>query len=317
MDPADPLIDPELQRRPHPPAEAARTTVVVITRDRCDELLRTLAHLEALPDPAPVIVVDNGSTDGTVTAVRDRHPRTQLVAGPDNLGAVGRNVAVARVRTPYVTFCDDDTRPQPGALSRAADVLDAHPGVASVTGRCLVEPGLAEDPITPEMRHSPVPAPDDLPGPALLGIMAGLTTIRTAAFRAAGGFHPRLWLGGEEELLALDLAAAGWWMCWCEDVVVHHAPSTLRDPRARRRLGIRNTLWTVWLRRPARSALRRTGAVLRSAPADRATVGAVLAALAGLGWVLRERRVVPPAVEHGLRLLEEPQRTSIARRYVG
>lgn len=294
-----------------------RTTVVVITRDRRDELLRTLEHLAALPDPAPVIVVDNGSTDGTAAAVRDRHPGFELIAGPENLGAVGRNVAVARARTPYVTFCDDDTRPQPGALTRAADVLDAHPAVATVTGRCLVEPDLREDPITPEMRHSPVPAPDGLPGPALLGIMAGLTTIRTAAFRAAGGFHPRLWLGGEEELLALDLAAAGWWMCWREDVVVHHAPSTLRDPRARRSLGIRNTLWTLWLRRPVRSALRRSVAVLRSAPADRATASAVLAALAGSGWVLRCRRVVPPAVEHGLRLLEEPQRRSTARRYIG
>ncbi|MBC3192299.1 glycosyltransferase [Pseudonocardia sp. C8] len=294
-----------------------RTTVVVITRDRRAELLRTLAHLEALPDAAPVIVVDNGSTDGTAAAVRARHPRVALIAAGENLGAVGRNVAVERVRTPYVTFCDDDTRPQPGALTRAADVLDAHPGVASVTGRCLVEPDLHEDPITPEMRDSPVPAPDGLPGPALLGIMAGLSTLRVGAFRAAGGFHPRIWLGGEEELLALDLAAAGWWMCWIPDVVVHHAPSTLRDPRARRRLGIRNTLWTLWLRRPVRSAVRRTVEVVRGAPADAATLRAVLAAVAGLPWVLRERRVVPPAVEEGLRLLEEPQRRSTARRYVG
>jgi hypothetical protein len=40
-------------------------------------------------------------------------------------------------------------------------------------------------------------------------------------------------------------------------------------------------------------------------------------ALAGLPWVLAERRPVPPRVAAGLRLLEEPQRTSTARRYVG
>ncbi|MGK5451426.1 glycosyltransferase family 2 protein, partial [Streptomyces radiopugnans] len=40
-------------------------------------------------------------------------------------------------------------------------------------------------------------------------------------------------------------------------------------------------------------------------------------ALAGLPWVLRERRVVPPEVEARLRLLEEEQRRSAARRYVG
>ena len=91
---------------------------------------------------------------------------------------------------------------------------------------------------------------------------------RVAAFRQVGGFSPRLWLGGEEELLAIDLAARGWWMCWAEDVVVHHAPSRLRDARRRRQLGIHNTLWTAWLRRRAASALRHTGSLLRRVPPE-------------------------------------------------
>ena len=78
----------------------------------------------------------------------------------------------------------------------------------------------------------------------------------------------------------------------------------------------RNTLWTLWLRRPVRSAARRTLDILGSAPKDAATFGAVLEALRGLPWVLSERRVVPAAVERGLRSLEESQRHSPARRYV-
>ncbi|MET8139426.1 glycosyltransferase [Sphaerisporangium sp. NPDC005288] len=293
-----------------------RVTVVVITMDRREELLRTLGHMTALPERPGVIVVDNGSRDGSADAVARDFPGVRLIRSPHNLGAVARNVAVQEVMTPYVAFCDDDTWWEPGALSRAADLLDAHPRLASVTGRILVEPSLREDPITPELRYSPVPGPPWLPGPALLSILAGASMLRVTAFREAGGFSPRLWLGGEEELLSLDLAARGWWLCWAEDVVVHHAASTVRDRRQRRRLGIRNTLWTAWLRRPAFDALRRTVAVLRSIPKDRASVSAVGAALAGLPWVLRERRVVPMDVERGLRLLEEPQRTSVARRYV-
>jgi GT2 family glycosyltransferase len=294
-----------------------QVTVVVITHDRRDELLRTLRWMTALPDAAPIIVVDNASVDGTAGAVAREHPEVELIRSAHNLGAVGRNVAVERVTTPYVAFCDDDTRWQPGALSRAAELLDGYPGLASITGRCLVEPALHEDPLTPELRDSPVIGPDWLPGPALLGVMAGLSTFRVSAFREVGGFSARMWLGGEEELLALDLAAAGWWMCWAEDVVIHHAPSATRDSRDRRELGIRNTLWTLWLRRPVRSALRRTAAVLRSAPADLATARAVLAALRGAGWVIRHRRVVPQHVEAGLLSLEESQRRSTARRYVG
>lgn len=296
---------------------SGRVTVVIITWNRKTELLRTLEHMTTLPDRAPVVVVDNGSTDHTAEAVTTRFGQVTLLRSEQNLGALGRNLAVRDIDTPYVAFCDDDTRWQPGALTRAASLLDAHPGLASVTGRILVAPTMVEDPITPELRNSPVPGPAWLPGPALLGVLAGASMFRVAAFREVGGFSSRLWLGGEEELLALDLAARGWWMCWAPEVVVEHAPSACRDPRRRRQLGIRNTLWTAWLRRPLPSALRRTGTLLRSVPADWATVVALVEALAGLGWVLWERRVIPPEVERGLRLLEEPQRLSQARRYVG
>lgn len=294
-----------------------RVTVVIITRNRRSELLRTLEHMTALPDQAPVVVVDNGSSDHSADAVAHRFNQVTLLRSDRNLGALGRNLAVRDIDTPHVAFCDDDTRWRPGALTRAADLLDAHPGLASVTGRILVAPTMVEDPITPELRDSPVPGPAWLPGPALLGVLAGASMFRVAAFRDVGGFSPRLWLGGEEELLALDLAAQGWWMCWAPDVVVEHVPSVSRDPRRRRQLGIRNTLWTAWLRRPLPSALRRTGTLLHSVPRDRASVVAVGEALAGLAWVVRERRVIPPEVERGLRLLEEPQRHSKARRYVG
>lgn len=294
----------------------SKVTVVVITRNRRAELLATLADMTSLCDAAPIMVVDNGSTDGTAEAVAAEHPDVTLLPASRNLGACGRNLAVARCDTPYVAFCDDDTRWQPGALTRGADLLDRYPALASVTGRCLVAPELTEDPIVPELRDSPVPGPDWLPGPALLGILAGLTMVRVGAFNDAGGFHERIWLGGEEELFALDLASRGWWMCWDEHIVVHHHASRARDSRPRRMLGIRNTLWTSWLRRPWRPALRRNAAVLGSAPKDTATARAVLAALAGLPWVLRERRVVPDDVEHGLLLLEQAQRQSVARRYI-
>ncbi len=293
-----------------------RVSVVIITRDRRAELIRTLELMTALPEQPPIYVVDNGSADGSADAAA-AFDGVQVLPAGCNLGAPGRNWAVRRVTTPYVAFCDDDTWWDPGALARAADLLDACPRLASVTGRIVVEPGGTPDPIIPELAGSPVPAPPWLPGPALLSILAGASMLRVSAFRAAGGFSARLWLGGEEELLGLDLAAAGWWMCYAADVTVHHAASTARDPRERRMLGIRNTLWTAWLRRPLPGALRHTAHVLRSAPRDQASATAVARAVAGLPWVISQRRVVPPQVESGLRLLEVSQRSSPARRYVG
>jgi hypothetical protein len=65
------------------------------------------------------------------------------------------------------------------------------------------------------------------------------------------------------------------------------------------------------------SALRRTVWLAGSVPRDRTSASGFFNALRGLPWVLRERRVVPANVEANLRLLEVPQRTSTARRYVG
>ncbi|HEX2074612.1 MAG TPA: glycosyltransferase [Geodermatophilus sp.] len=298
------------------PGPDPRVGVVVITHQRRDELLVSLARLRALPEQPHVVVVDNGSTDGTADAVRESFPAVELIASPENLGAIGRNLGVARLSMPYVAFCDDDTWWEPGSLRAAADVLDAHPRLAVVTARILVEPGGIEDPIVPELRDSPVRGADWLPGPALGSFLAGASVLRREAFEKVGGFSERLWLGGEEELMAGDLATAGWELCYLPQLVVHHQASAARDPHKRRADGIRNTLWTTWLRRPLRPALSRTLHLLRTVPRDRVTARGLLAALRGLPWVLRERQVLPPHAEARFAALEAAQRASRARRYV-
>jgi GT2 family glycosyltransferase len=294
-----------------------RVGVVMITHNRRAEALRSVGRLLALPERPHVVVVDNGSSDGTAEALLSRYPDVDVVASPANLGAVGRNVGVSRLDTPYVAFCDDDTWWDPGSLSLAADLLDAYPTVAVLTARVVVEPGGVEDPIVPELRSSPVPARLGLPGPALGSFLAGASVLRRDAFLACGGFSFKLWLGGEEELLAVDLATAGWELCFVESLTVHHEASRLRDPTTRRRAGLRNTLWFTWLRRPVPAALRRTVTLAMTVPRDRTSVRAFGDALRGAPWVLAERRRVPPAIEARLAALDEPQRRSTARRYVG
>jgi GT2 family glycosyltransferase len=235
---------------------------------------------------------------------------------PWNAGAGGRNLGVERLRTPYVAFCDDDTWWEPGSLTDAADVLDAHPRLGVVNARIVVEPSGQDDPIVAELRDSPVPGPDWLPGPALGSFLAGASVVRRGAFQAAGGFSSRLWLGGEEELLATDLLSAGWEICYHEQLVVHHAASPVRNSVRRRRVGLRNTLWFTWLRRPLGPALRRTAFLAVSAPRDRTSALAWWDAVRGLPWVLTHRRTRPQPVERRLAPLDAAQRASTARRYI-
>ncbi len=271
-------------------------SVVVLTFDRAHELERTLRHLTELPERPPIVVVDNGSHDDTAVRVRERFPQVQLVRLPHNRGAAGRNAGVEAVRTRYVAFCDDDTWWAPGSLARAARLLDAHPRVAALAARVLVEPEQGEDPTCALMARSPIDA-TDLPGPGLIGFMAGAVVMRVEAFRAVGGYEPRLFIGGEERLMGLDLAAQGWGMVYAPELVVHHQPSPLRDVAGRRMLVLRNELWIAWMRLPWRSALHETVRTLGGLMQLGRMPRTLWWALKGLPWALQQRRVVPPAVQ--------------------
>jgi GT2 family glycosyltransferase len=284
-----------------------RVTVVMITYNRREEVLHSLTQLTRLPEQPRIVLVDNGSTDGTTLAVALKFPQVMILDLGANLGAAGRTLGIQHAGTPYVALCDDDTWWEPGALAHAADLFDATPKLAIATARVLIGPQEREDPTCQAMLRSPLPREPGMPGPALLGFLAGASVVRRSAFLSVGGFAPHFFLGGEEELLAADLAAAGWWLCYVPELVVHHYPSQQRNAIARRKHIVRNTLWVAWMRRPLSGALRRTLAVLRSVPRDRAALQGVAGALIGLPWALQHRRVLPPEIEYRLRLLD-PQR---------
>lgn len=292
-----------------------RMAVVVMTHNRRKSLLRTLDQLTRLPEMPSIIVADNGSSDGTTAAVRQRHPDVDVLALDRNLGVEARNLAAARSGARYVAFSDDDSWWAPGSLARAAALLDANPRLGLLCARIVVGDEAMEDPVCDEMRDSPVRLDPDLPGVPILGFLACAAVVRREAYEGVGGFDARFHFGGEEELLATDLAVAGWGVRYVPELVAHHHPSLARDPRWRRRRGIRNTLWSLWLRRPAGHALRRSGSLMRDARHDAVTIGATLDALRGLRWVLRERRVVPAHLERELRRLELARDGASTRQY--
>ena len=82
--------------RIEPPSPGPPATVVIATRNRGAELCPTLERLASLPERPPVVVVDNGSEDGTAAMVRRRFPGTELIALRRNRGAWARNLGVLR-----------------------------------------------------------------------------------------------------------------------------------------------------------------------------------------------------------------------------
>jgi GT2 family glycosyltransferase len=281
---------------PEPTAATADVTVVVASRNRRSDLLASLPRHDA-----PVILVDNASTDGTVEAVRAMHPQVTVLPQPRNLGAEGRTVGVARAATPFVAFADDDSWWAPGDLARAVEIMRGHPRLAVLVARVLVGTEEHLDPVCAQMAASPLGTPPDLPGPMLLGFIACGAMVRREAFTAVGGFDPVVRFPGEEERLALDLAAAGWGMSYIDSVTVHHHPSPARHSPEERQAAIwRSRLLTAVMRLPWADVLRTVREAMAVGAPGRA---GVRGALPDLSAALRRRRVAPRSVLGDLRRL--------------
>lgn len=286
-------------------------TVVIATRNRRDELLQTLERLAPLTtgvaEIAEVVVVDNGSSDGTALEVARCFPSVGVLPLPCNAGAAARNAGVRHARTPLVAFSDDDSWWAPGMLRRAGELFARAPRLGLVAARVVVEPAGFTDPTCALMAQSPLTAAIEGPGGpyrAVLGFLACGAVVRCEAFLAAGGFRAELMVGGEEELLSIDLAVGGWERIYAPEVVAHHRPSLLRDGSARRRVEVRNALWTAWARRPLPAAARRTGALLAEAARSGDGVRGAWDACCGWSWARANRAVVPAWIERDLAALE-------------
>ena len=278
-------LTPEIQGAE---VETDEVTVVVATRNRADRLRETFPHHRAR-----TILVDNGSDEPPPV-----FPDVDLVRLGENRGAAARNVGVERATTPYVAFADDDSYWTPGSLARAAALLREHPRAALLSARVLVGPTQREDPVSAAMAASPLGTPPGAAGPSILGFLACAIVVRRDAFLAAGGFQPRLFVYGEEALLAMDLAAAGHELSYVDALTVRHLPLPAgRDNGARARIEARNRVLTALLRRPVPVVARTLAGAVRENPRGAAD------AVRQLRWVLRHRRPLPPEVEADLRRL--------------
>lgn len=123
-------------------------SIVVLTWNGQDLLLDCLRSLDrevrARADSGriecEVIVVDNGSNDGTVEAVRERFPWAELVALPRNVGfAAGNNAGLQKARGRVIVLLNNDTLALPDGLERCVRFLEAHPDVG-VVGPQLLHP---------------------------------------------------------------------------------------------------------------------------------------------------------------------------------
>jgi glycosyltransferase involved in cell wall biosynthesis len=188
-------------------------SIVIATKDRERYLERALASLEGqIGAPSfEVVVVDNGSSDGTAAVARRYGERLQLryVNEPEPNRGRARNRGVASATGEYLLFCDDDVQAPPGWV--AAHAAAHRDGDLVVNGPILN---------VPSYEARPKPAAANYSGAFLCTCNASL---RKRSFERAGGFDEGFDLyGWEDTELGVRLRNAGLRRLFAWDAYIWH-----------------------------------------------------------------------------------------------
>jgi GT2 family glycosyltransferase len=295
-------------------ADIVDTSVIVINWNGRRHLPACLAALAAQQGVEfETLVVDNGSTDGSVDFVRAQFPAVRVVALPDNRGFAGGNNAAAReAGGRHLVFLNNDTIVEPGwlaALRHAADepgftlaasrVVYMHdPEVIDSAGDGVLQWGAAFK------RFHGTRAPEAARSGEVFGVCGAACLVPKAVFDELGGFDEHFFVSHEDVDLSYRARLLGYRCYYTAGAVVrHHGSATLGRTSAFAVFqGQRNLEW-LYLKNSPLSILLRSmpGHVIYTVAAAGyfARIGlfgtflrAKMAAVAGVPRVLRQRAVV-------------------------
>jgi glycosyltransferase involved in cell wall biosynthesis len=156
-----------------------------------------------------ILIIDDASSDGSVEVARDlaaRDSRVELSTHADNKGHITTyNEGIAWARQSYFLLLSADDLLAPGALKRAADLLDANPGVAFVHGRAISFWGEVP-PVKTDVAPTP---PRIVPGPQFIAnvcanpvnpVATATAVVRTSVQKKVGLYEHALPHAGDLEM---------------------------------------------------------------------------------------------------------------------
>lgn len=166
-----------------------------------------------------VLVIDDASPDNTAvvaSALARRDARVHFIRHTVNQGHIATyNEGLAWASADYVLLLSADDHLLPGALARAATVLDAHPQAAFAFGHAIVLADDDADRATRIRNARRTPGAKIVSGPKFVNISGAgnmvatpTAVVRTTLQHVAGGYRPELPHSGDMEMW-LRLAALG------------------------------------------------------------------------------------------------------------
>lgn len=209
----------------------------IVVHHRGRELLAPcLASLEEalsrLGEEAELVVVDNGSSDGSREMVRELHPGARLVELPRNVGfAAGANAGVRDSRGDWIFLLNNDAIVEPEAIARLLEAARGVEGIGSVAAQMrfsgtdvINSAGMEVDRLGvafSRLLGSPVSASEREPV-EVFGACAGAALYSRAMLEEVGGFDDSFFVYSEDVDVAWRARMSGWRCLYVPAAIVHH-----------------------------------------------------------------------------------------------
>ncbi|HEY0141399.1 MAG TPA: glycosyltransferase family 2 protein [Thermoanaerobaculia bacterium] len=217
-----------------------KTEIIIVNWNNRRETLECLdAVALQLNGDTLVTVVDNGSTDGSPTAIAARHPKVKLFALTENRGFTGGlAAALAGSSAEHVIFLNNDAVPEPGWLAAMTRAIEEAPDdVVSIGGKIVDLSGKLIDFIGGMMTfdghafqngfRQPLGSREEPPnGAELLFACGGNMISRRAKLIELGAFDDDYFAYLEDVDFGWRTWIAGYRVLYAADAVVRHASST-------------------------------------------------------------------------------------------
>jgi GT2 family glycosyltransferase len=188
---------------------------------------------QTLP-PVEVVVVDNGSSDGSVDLLRERFPDARVLAFAENRGfAAAVNAGIAEANAELVAFLNNDAVADPGWLAELAACLERHPGAAAATSKLVLADDSGRlDGAGDGLTRSFLPyvrghgEPDDGrygDEVEVFGASGAAAVWHASVLRELGGFDERFFAYYEDVDLSFRARLRGYEIWYAPRAVVRHA----------------------------------------------------------------------------------------------
>ena len=239
-----------------------------------------------------LVIVDNGSTDGTTTYLKSLPYPFKIIYNNTNLGfSQACNQGIRAATSPYILFLNNDTEPQPGWLEPLIETLDNDPTVAAVGSKLLF-------PDRTIQHAGVVIALQEASGQICpfhifykeTGSLAAANRVmefavctgaclmvRAERLRELGGFDENFWNGYEDVDLCLRLCQGGWRVVYQpKSVLIHHESQSGPERFSRQNQNVellqrkwRNRVSADILIKPDGKIIPQKSTQIRPYPADR------------------------------------------------